>query len=68
MKHDYMRPGTPNSALVTHPLRVSRHAVWRDCVLHVSYDFFDATVYISSVTSCGVTQLLVVSRGLARPK
>jgi hypothetical protein len=30
--------------------------------------FSNATVYISDATSCGVTQLLVAPRGLARPK
>jgi hypothetical protein len=30
--------------------------------------FFNATVNISRATSCGVTQLLVAPRGLARPK
>jgi hypothetical protein len=30
--------------------------------------FSNATVYISHATSCGVTQLLVAPRGLARPK
>jgi hypothetical protein len=30
--------------------------------------FSNATVDISRATSCGVTQILVASRGLARPK
>jgi hypothetical protein len=49
-------------------VRESRHAVWRDRICHVSYDFSNATVYTSRATSRGVTQLLVAPRSLARPK
>jgi hypothetical protein len=73
-----MRHGTPRH--VTDPVTSRCVAYWRDSfVSHAKLcgatmpatsaaTFPNVTVYISRVTSCDVTQLLVVPRSLARPK
>jgi invasion protein IalB len=72
-----MRLGTPSAT--TGQIR-SRHGAWRDsrtsratqCGMTTSATsdatFSNAIVDISRATSCGVTQVLVAPRGLARPK
>jgi hypothetical protein len=72
-----MRLGTPGPS--RGPIQ-SRHGAWRDsrtnratkCGVTPSATsdatFSNATVDISRATSCGVTQILVAPRGLARPK
>jgi hypothetical protein len=57
-----MRSGTPSLGRV---YIGSRHSAW-----HAMSDatFSNATVDISRATSCGVTQVVVTPRGLARPK
>jgi hypothetical protein len=72
-----MRPGTPT---ISRGPIWSRHGEWRNshtsrathCGVPPSATsdaiFSDATVDISHAISCGVTQILVTRRGLARPK
>jgi hypothetical protein len=72
-----MRLGTPSPS--RGPIR-SRHGAWRnsrtsratqcDVTPSATSDatFSNATVDISRATSCGVTQVLVTSRGLADQK
>jgi hypothetical protein len=70
-----MRSGTPSLGVTKYESRHAvwrdsppRHAVWRDSPATSDATFSNATVDISRTTSCGVTQVLVVPRGLARPK